>query len=277
MNPEKRQQALFRAIYRLFRPLVRLLLRNGIPFGVFADIAKRAYLDVAFREFGVDGRKQTDSRVATITGLTRKEVARLKHHLEEPDDHTVVEKYNRAARVVFGWVHDKTYCSESGDTRALPFEGGESNISTLVKTYSGDMPPRAILDELLRVGVVEQQQDGLYRLRERAYIPDKSDIEKLRILGQDVAGLISTIDRNIHNTEQDRFFQRKIYYDNLPAEAIEPLRKMLAEQGQQFLETVDQWMAKHDRDINPEAGGTGRKAAGIGLFYFQEDDSNEEK
>ena len=47
------QQALFAAILKLLRPLVRILLRNGVPYGAFADIAKRVYVDVAAQEFGV--------------------------------------------------------------------------------------------------------------------------------------------------------------------------------------------------------------------------------
>ncbi len=34
----KMNQAIFAAVARMLRPLVRILLRNGIPYGVFADL-----------------------------------------------------------------------------------------------------------------------------------------------------------------------------------------------------------------------------------------------
>ncbi|MBI3775129.1 MAG: hypothetical protein HY273_06185, partial [Gammaproteobacteria bacterium] len=77
MSHDKRQQALFNAVAKLLRPLVRVLLRNGIPVAAFTDVAKHVYVDVAAQEFNVVGRKQTNSRVATITGLSRKEVKRI--------------------------------------------------------------------------------------------------------------------------------------------------------------------------------------------------------
>jgi len=72
------------AVGRLIRPLVRILLRNGIPFGAFADIVKRVYVEVATEEFGLPGRKQSKSRVSILTGLSRKEVLRVPR-LPDPD------------------------------------------------------------------------------------------------------------------------------------------------------------------------------------------------
>jgi len=62
------------AILKLLRPLVRILLRNGISYHVFSDLVRWVYVDVAFKSFDIPGRKQTSSRVSVITGLSRKEV-----------------------------------------------------------------------------------------------------------------------------------------------------------------------------------------------------------
>ena len=269
MSTDKSQNALFVAVFKLIRPLARALLRNGVPYGAFADIAKRAYVDVAMTEFEVPGKKSTISRAATITGLSRKEIRRLMT-VEDDDDQDRVVKYNRAARVVYGWVHDKQYADKDGQAAILPFEGERASFSTLVKAYSGDVPPRAILDELAQVGVVECASDGGIRLLARAYIPTSGEAEKLALLGKDVAGLITTMDKIIHGLGDKPFFQRKVFYDNLPQEVIPALQDILEERGQNLLEYLDQWMAQRDRDINPKAAGTGRKAAGIGIYYFEE-------
>ena len=276
MSHDKRQQALFNAIAKLLRPLVRVLLRNGIPVAAFTDVAKHVYVDVAAQEFNVAGRKQTNSRVATITGLSRKEVKRIKEIEGIGDPIDIVERYHRAARVVSGWVHAKRFIDEKGRPLPLPFDGVKISFATLVKDFSGDVPPRAVLDELLQAGIVERKTDGRLRLLQRAYIPKAGEIEKLGILGTDVAGLIATIDHNIQSAGDDPYFQRKVYYDNLSEEAVAELRLLIELRGQELLEEMNQWMAQRDRDANPNAVGTGRKAAGVGVYYFVDEPPEDE-
>lgn len=262
-------QALSAAVTTLLRPLVRLLLHNGVPYKTFSDLAKRVYVDVATEEFDIPGRKQSKSRVSILTGLSRKEVLRVKR-LPGSDDMGALQRYNRAARVISGWVRDRIFTKESGDPLDLPFEGENASFKNLVRLYSGDAPARAILDELLRVGSVERSAEGKIRLLDRSYVPRKSKIEKIGILGTDTADLISTIDHNIRPTDTP-FFQRKVCYDNLPCEAIPQLKKMAGRKSQVLLESLDRWLCKRDRDFNPQVGGTGRKRAGVGIYYFEED------
>jgi len=268
-------KAISAAVTTLLRPLVRLLLRNGIPYRTFSDIAKRVYVDVAMEEFGIPGRKQSKSRVSIITGLSRKEVLRLRR-LPSPDDLGAVELYNRAARVIGGWVRDPRYNPESGQPMELPFDGDAACFRELVKTYSGDAPARAVLDELLRVGTVERAPDGKIRLVERSYIPKAGEIEKIGILGVDTSDLIATIDHNIHQTGVP-YFQRKVCYDNLPSEALPGFRNLAANRAQELLEHLDRWLGGQDRDFHPEVAGTGRMRAGVGIYYFQEDCGGGEK
>lgn len=263
-------QALSSAVLKMLRPLVRILLRNGIPYGAFADLARRVYVKVAMEEFGIPNRKQTISRVSIITGLTRKEVRHI-HELPDIEEGDTVERYNRAARVISGWVRDRRFAGSDGGPADLPFEGVGATFSGLVKLFSGDVPARAVLDELLRVGVVERLEDGRIRLLNHAYIPRTAEMDKLGILGTDVKDLISTIDHNLRQEAGHSLFQRKVSYDNLPAEVLPELRVLTARRGQSLLEEMDRWLSQYDRDVNPAINGTGRKRAGIGIYYFEED------
>src|SRR5512139_1422710 len=256
--------ALSAAVMTLLRPLVRILLRNGVPYGAFADLAKRVYVDEATEKFGLPGRKQSKSRVSILTGLSRKEVLRVQR-LAAPDDAGAAARYNRAARVVAGWVRDSRFHDETGTPRDLQTEGGRETFGDLVKSYSGDAPVRAVLDELVRVGAVTRLEDGRVRLAARSYIPRSSEIDKLGILGSDVADLIATIGRNIDDPA-NAVFQRKVCYDNLPAEALPELKRLAGERGQAVLESLDRWLSGRDRDVNPEVEGTGRKRAGVGIY-----------
>jgi len=261
------QHALSTAVYKLLRPLVRVLLRHGIPFAGLADIAKRAYVDVAASEFAVPGKRPSNSRIAILTGLTRKEIQRLLSEQDIQEDKESVNRYNRAARVVYGWVHDHRYHNAKNKADQLSAE----QFSQLVKDYSGDVPARAILDELLRVGVVKaNEDDGIVTLLSPAYIPTRSAADKLTLLGRDVSGLISTMDHNIHGLGERPLFQRKVFYDNLPDEAVLGVQQMLAEDGQALLQKFDRYMSENDRDSNPSVSGSGRRAVGVGLYFFEE-------
>jgi hypothetical protein len=267
-------EALAAAIERVLRPLFRILLRNHMSFKAFLDIAKRTYVEVAAAEFGIPGKKQSISRVALLSGLTRKEVQRL---LDAPiaNDAEAGERYNRAARVVAGWVRDKDYSDAQGNPKVLSLEEGASqdpgSFAKLVRRFSGDIPSRAVLDELLRVGVVEMLDDKNIRLRTRAYVPESGDADKLNILGTDVADLVSTIDHNLQHGAADPFFQRKVMYDNVPVEALQEFRRLSASQAQALLERLDKWLSQHDRDTHPRTEGTGQMRTGIGIYYFEED------
>ncbi|MCC6543636.1 MAG: hypothetical protein IT392_03930 [Nitrospirae bacterium] len=267
---QNEKKTLLSAIVSLLQPLVRILLRNGVPYGTFVDLAKNVYVKVAMEEFGLPNRKQTASRVSILTGLTRKEVSRVEGVSDTGNEETI-NRYNRAARVITGWVRDSIFCDNHGNPADLKIEGPGVSFSELVRTYSGDMPVRAVLDELDRVGAIDRRPNGRIRLIERAYIPAEGNVEKLAILGTDVRDLISTIDNNITKDPGSRFLQRKVSYDNLPQEVLPEIRRLSAEKGQLLLEELDAVLSQHDRDVNPTVVGTGRQRAGIGIYYFEDD------
>ncbi len=261
--------ALMAAVAAILRALARVLLRHGMSYQAFADVAKRAYIQTAAEEFGIPGRKVSSSRIAVLTGLTRKDIQKLHESTSAPDSEAL-ERYNRAARVVSGWIRDPDFADGAGNPLALAMEGTKATFADLVRRHSGDMPPRAILDELLHVGTVERLADGRIGLLARAYIPRASDNDKLAILGADVSDLVKTIDHNLIEVNQPRF-QRKLMYDNLPREAVGKFRELSAARAQGLMEYLDSWLSQHDRDVNPASEGTGRMRAGLGIFYFEDD------
>lgn len=261
------------AVVRLLRPLVRLLLRKQVPYGAFADLAKWVYVDVAFKEFNISTSKQSVSRVSVITGLTRKEVARL-HKIVSPDDGVISHEYNRAVRVLNGWMYDPRFVTDKGQPAQLPIEG-KNSFFELVKHYSGDATPRAILDELVHTGAIEKTDDGQVRLNRRAYVPSESQEEIIHILGTDVGLLLQTIDHNLVEGKFNPWYQRKVAYNNLPRECLANFRALSSHKAQALLEEMNQYLSQHDRDANPQSEGTGRKHAGIGIYYFEENVSEE--
>ena len=74
--------ALLNAAARVLKPVVRILLRNGVPSDELTELVRKVYVDVATQEFKLEGRRQTLSRISVLTGLNRKEVSRLTKVLE---------------------------------------------------------------------------------------------------------------------------------------------------------------------------------------------------
>lgn len=253
---------------RLLRPLVRLLLRHAVPFAAFQEIAKRAYVEVALQDFAIPGKKPSAARASILTGLTRKDVQRL---LSQPDADAADtgERYNRAARVLGGWLRDANFHDESGKPRPLSTDGA-TDFPQLARLYSGDMPARAVLDELLRVGAVRRLDDGRIEPVARGYLPTTSSIDKLQILGADVSDLIETIDHNLQEGAADPRFQRKVMYQRIRVAELPAFRQLGTARAQALLEQLDQWLAEHDVDSPGEHTDEPHARVGMGIYYFEE-------
>lgn len=262
-------QVIYAAILKLLRPLVSLSLKRGISYKTFISLVKWVFYDVAKTEFTIKGRKQTQSRISVITGFTRKEVKRLSE-MEPPTTKQQGEQYNRAARVISGWRRDTDYVDDQGRPIIVPITGGGATFENLVKRFSGDMPFRAVLDELTRLGALKLEPGNRVRLIQDSFTPTTDEAIKFHILGTDVSSLIATIGHNIDPDTTKPFFQRKVQYDNLPEEALADFRRMSGLSAQKLLDNMDNYLAINDRDVNPEIEGTGRYVAGIGIYYFQE-------
>lgn len=265
-------KSLENSIVTLLRAVIRLAIKRGMGHGQFAELVKRAYVESALADFAVPNRKPSVSRVAVVTGLTRKEARRLMQDEEPASDGGARRRVNRAARVVSAWVGDDVYHDGRGRPAALPFDSeGDASFSSLVTEHGGDVTPRAVLDELMRVGAVDRLKDDRLRLVQRAYIPQADEEAKLDFLGTDVADLISTIEHNLDPETDTPYFQRKVAYDNLPADYLPKLRQLLGRNGQKLLETLNADMSKQDRDVQGEDDPDDRRRAMIGIYYYEEE------
>ena len=140
------QSRLLDAIAVLLRPLARLLLRSGITYRQFADVAKVAFLQEAYAETDSRGRKPNASRVAARTGLSRKEIKKV---IDAESEHElsrvgVSDKAGPLAKVLYAWHTDAKFLDSNGDPLALPFEGEGASFSALVRSEAGDLPIGAV-------------------------------------------------------------------------------------------------------------------------------------
>ena len=157
------RQSLISNCYQLLLPLTRLLLRLGISWRELSELMKRAYVEAASADYAEKRRPVNTSRLAIMTGLTRKEVKRIRDLLA--DGHRLDELRNSAAdSVLLGWHTDREFRGQNGLPAMLDIDGDDSSFNALVRRYAGDLPPGAMLKELLRVGAVELVESGRLRL-----------------------------------------------------------------------------------------------------------------
>ena len=263
---ESLHQVLSAAILQLLRPLARLLLAHGFSYGAFAELARQAFVLEGFEHATGSTKRPTISSVSALTGLTRKEVKRLRE-LPEEGGQPISERYNRAIRVISGWTNDPEFNDADGQPSALPLEGPEASFAALVKKYSGDIPHMAMLSVLENAGNVHSI-DGIVTLKERAYLPMSTPTDKINILGRDVAELIGTIGHNIEQPPEQRFFQRKVSNVSVSPAALAEFRLYSNQRSQELLEDYHAWLTEHQADSHPADQGQPAYVA-VGIYYSE--------
>ena len=271
------KQGLLAAYRRLLKPLVRILIRNGVAYGEFAEVAKEVYIDVASNDFKVAHRKMSQARMAILTGLTRKEVARLLSG-EKKNGEELQSNRNRVTRVLTAWHTDPDFTGPYGLPLELQFESEEEthDFRELVKRASGDMAPRAMLDELLRIGVATETEAGWFKVVTRTYVPEGIAPDSLERMARVISNFISTIDHNIAASEQGEWrLERQVYADHgVKPEDFPRFRAYLMDRSQVLLEEIDNWLSQLDR---PNADDERTIFTGLGVYHYIEEISKTNK
>lgn len=142
------------AFLNILRPIARLFLRFGRGYREFSELSKAAFVSVAGEDYGVHGRPTNVSRIAAMTGLTRKEISRLRKKIDN-DDAATCDRGTPLEEVISAWRSRSEFLDSDGNPAALPFTRKRGSFPTLVKQFAGDIPEGAMRKELLRIGAVE--------------------------------------------------------------------------------------------------------------------------
>jgi hypothetical protein len=263
-----------KAFRHLLRPIVRVLLRNGVTWKEFAELGKEVFVDVARNDYGIEGRPTNVARVALMTGLRRHEVTRIKNVLAG-DEEAEEPAPNRISQILTAWHVDPDFLAADGAPAVLPAAGEGASLATLLKRYAGDMPHTAVLKELELLGLVESKGDR-YRVTSRDYIRSAADPDLLRQAAVALHDHATTLAHNVDSkrTEPPRF-ERMATHRALPRRHVKAFRELLALEGQAFLERMDAWLS--DRATTAKKGATRERTvrAGVGVYLIQDDEREE--
>jgi len=272
MNSEI-QKRLLRSVFALFMPMTRLMLRYGITFDQFSDIAKEAFVRVAFSETDGRGRQTNVSRVSVKTGISRKEVSRIRDLLGRGAtilDQRDVDRSGPPAKVLHAWHTDPRFSDSKGVPRVLEFDGSEASFAALVRAVAGDVPPGAVRAELRKAGAILDTDAGNIVATKRFFVPGDVDEKAITALSGILFPLMSGID---HNSEpcrsNDGYIQRFAFSDNLASNLIPVFRNWSRSEATKFIESIDDWLAEHESKSIDDGQTSGRGIVGIGVYYYQ--------
>ncbi len=252
------------ALKLLLRPLVRGMISQGLTLPHVTALLKQVYVEAA-EDFRIAGKRLTDSRVSLLTGVHRKDVKRLR--TESRDEPVLSEKANIGAQVVALWTGDPRYLDASGDPAPLP-RSGEKSFDSLVAGISRDMRPRTLLDEWMRRGLANLDDDGRVTLNPTAFVPSQDYDDLAFYFGRNLHDHIAA---TVHNLEgaDDTLLERATYYDGLTPGSVDELESLARSIGMAALIRLNQEAhkrAERDKD-QPDA----RRRFNFGLYFYRDD------
>lgn len=247
----------------LLRPVVRLLLKSGISWKEFADLAKSVFVEVATEEFGIRGRPTNTSRVAILTGINRHEISRQRELLARGEWAATSVYAGSATRVLSGWHQDPDYLDADGKPVAITAAGPAPSFEDLCGRYAGDIPATALLKELKTVGAVAQQGERL-RAQMRHYIPLRFDAEKMAIGAQLLCDHATTVVYDLTRPAgQPARMARRAHNARIDARAVGAFHEFMERESQAFLERVDDWLTQHEAPADSQERALIRLGAGV--------------
>ena len=208
---------------RVLRPLVRMFIRCGITFPALCGLLRELYVNVAEYDFALPAKEQTDSRVSLLTGIHRKEVARLRGAGAPVS--VIPTSMSRTSRILARWLSADEFTDDKGQPLALVRTGEDAanpSFEMLVASVTRDVRPRAVLDEWIDRAIVAIDSDDRVVLTEAAFVPAGGSDQQLYYFGRNLHDHVAAAVANVLG-ESPRFMERAVHYDGLSRTVAEHL------------------------------------------------------
>jgi hypothetical protein len=265
------KEHVIRSCRYLLLPVVRFLLKHGVTWNEFGELSKEAYVRVARADYGIEGRPTNNSRVAMLTGLSRREVARVRDQLLNGAERAAESQGNQISRVLTGWHMDPEFTDDNGQPKDLPATGPSGSLTVLLKRYAGDLPHGAIRKEMQQRGLVEELDDGHIRVLRRDFVYSELDPEIVRQMGIALHDHAATLEHNLDaDRPSARRFEAIANNERITPRAVNAFRKLVESRGLDFLEGIDSWLAEHEIESRDDTN-TETVRLGVGVYLIYDD------
>lgn len=267
--------ALLEAAATVLAPLVRLLIAKGVTYQVASELLKRVYVRAGLEHYRDTHNETapTGTQLSLLTGLNRKEIRRLTDESTQAVAPAGVTSH--AAAVHATWLTAARYQASGGGPAALARHArGQADALTfddLVKSITTDHRPTAVLEELLRLGLVEEVESSngsQVILRDQPFLPRASFTDRLVPLAENLGDHASAAVSNVL-TEDPPFLERSVFSDELSAASVRALQQVVSQE----------WLRLHDEliaaavareDADAKSGATTDQRMRVGLYFYSE-------
>lgn len=261
-----------RALRQVLRPLVKLMLHQGVTLPALIDSLKLTLVEVAQSDFPLAGKPPSDSRISLLTGVHRKDVSRLRTELTHQSER-VPQSVSLGAQLAAVWMSDARYLDATGQPLALPrlaSVGGEGSFEALVAGVNKDIRSRVVLDEWLRLGVAVLDAQDRVCLQAQAFVPTAGFDEKAYYFGLNVADHAAAAASNLLG-QHPALFERSVHYEGLSARAIAELHQQTQTLGMATLVALNKAAHAAQAQAPTDAAPLQRFTAGV---YFYQDSAS---
>ena len=243
----------------------------------FKELSKDMYVDVARQEYGIQGRPTNNARVAVITGLSRREVSRIRNKLLEGAESPDLRQGNRISRILTGWHVDPEFQNEDGQPKDLPATGPTGSLFSLLKRYAGDLPHGALKKEMLQLGLIKEKPNGRLKVLQRDYVYTTLDPEIVRQMSVALHDHATTLEHNINpDRKKPVRFERMADNARISTRSAKTFMKLVEGRGMEFLQEIDAWLSTHEIDESND--DTDRQVRlGVGVYLIHDDSQQRQR
>jgi hypothetical protein len=168
------------------------------------------------------------------------------------------------------WHTDQEFLDEKGAPKLISFDDGNASFVELVNRAGGDIPPKAMLNELLRAGSIVREGDSL-RAISQSYIPEPHDPEAILLGGQSLRHLASTINFNLDCEDPEgRFFERRVYSDRLSRSQRVRFKKLAREKSDLLLRDLHVWLGEREYGLDEVESEKAGSKIGVGVYFYDD-------
>lgn len=234
------------------RPIARFCARHSFHIQDLIEAAKAAFLDVAEEELTNSTEKVSVCKLATFTGLHRRDVDRIFKREEIHDS-----GQGLVSRIIGQWQQSRRFCGKNGKPRVLKTEGRIDEFKSLVESVTTEVTPGTILFELERIGAVQRSRDGL-KLVSRIYLP-RGDLKAgFRLAQADIDDLLQCVEGNLlGETPEHKNLHLRTYYDRIPVRNTVEIRDWITREGSALHQKARNYLSRFDLDLNPRRSADG--------------------
>lgn len=254
------------AVLGALRPLVGLLVRKGVGYPALAAALKPLFVDAAERELIRQGMKRTDSAVTLMSGVHRRDVRQLRSPPSPATVSVPAAPPGPTGEVVARWLGDARWQDAQGQPRPLARHGADDSFDALVHSVSLDIRPSAMLDELLRQGVVRDTEAGL-AIDPAGFAPRQDEAQMCALLHANLHDHAATAAANLSG--ERNLLEQALYVDEITDTSAHALEAAARQSWQRTLhELLPLAQARHTADAETALASSRTRRARIGFYVY---------